>query len=158
MKKEVYDATILTEDHVSIYFNKRKIGVKDLKDYAKLYIEKGNSIAYEERVIKVEKTNFNWKYVICHSDNGFKHMSFVNGVPTRDGGTHVEFIMKQVTSSLLKIGNKKDKNLKLKESDIRNHCMLFLIATIKNPDFANQIKEKLTTSSTKFGFNKFEIS
>lgn len=154
IKKDVYDACLLTDERIKIYFNGgRQLGVKSMKDYVGLYLNKDTTCVYDEFV----KGNYYWKWgVACNTTgiDGFRHVSFVNGVPTVDGGTHVDYVMKQISKGLVS-GLKKD--CRVSEADIRNHTFLFLIATVDKPVFGGQTKEKLTTKATKFGCS-FEIS
>lgn len=158
IQKRVYDATMLTHSGVGIYFNGKKIGVKSLRDFASLYV--GNDKVSGVKVIEeVEpKKGFVWKYCLCLSPNRtFTHVSFVNGMETPDGGTHVNYIINQIVKGLTETANKKNKGLNITENDIKSHCMLFLIATVRNPQFPNQIKEKLSTTAKNFGV-KVDVS
>jgi len=156
MMKDVYDTCILTDPRVNVYWNGNKIGIKNLNDYVSLYVGKDTVRVAEEQsiVVNKNKTKYDWKYIVCQNTtnvDGFRHVSFVNGIPTRDAGTHVDYIVKQITSKLAETANKKNKDLKVREVDIKNHMFLFLIATVKNPSFPNQIKEKLSTKASAFG-------
>lgn len=153
-KKDVYDACLLTDERIKIYFNGgRQIGVKSIKDYMKLFTD--NPVVYDEyNHINKNGTNYHWKWGITSGMDTFKHISFVNGVPTVDGGTHVDYVMKQITKGLM---NTVKKDVKVSETDIRNHSFLFLIATVDKPEFGGQTKEKLATKATKFGCS-FEIN
>lgn len=148
IEKTTIDTAILTDKKISIYFNNEKIPVRDLNTYISLYIGEDSPRVIEENY----NPRFPWAYGIAYSD-GFKHISFVNGTPTRTGGTHVNYLMGQISKGLIEVGNSKRemKEAKLKESDIKNNCFLFLIATVKNPEFPNQIKEELGTKINKFG-------
>jgi len=154
IKKDVYDACLLTDDRIKIYFNGGyKLGVKSMKDYVNLYISKDTVCVYDE----FSSGNYHWKWgVACNTTgiDGFRHVSFVNGVPTIEGGTHVDYVMKQIAKGIV-AGLKKD--CRVSVADIQNHTILFLTATVDKPVFGGQTKEKLTTKATKFGCS-FEIS
>ena len=52
---------------------------------------------------------------------------------------------------------KKDKSLKVKPFQIKNHLWVFVNALIENPTFDSQTKETLTLKQSKFG-SKCELS
>lgn len=161
VRKVVYDTCVLTDNKVGVWFNGEKIGIKNLKDYTSLYVGNETGIAFEE----VEpKKGFTWKYCIARGVcaegarvSTFGHVSFINGVATRDGGTHVDYLMKQIVPQLVTIAGKVERGIKIRDADIRNQCFLVLIATVKNPEFSSQIKDKLTSSEKRFGLD-FKVS
>lgn len=133
-------------DNVSVYFNDEKINIHNLSDYAKLLINKQPFIA-------LQKTR--WNVVISRSrDDIFEHVSFVNGVYTMYGGTHVEYIANQIVE-FVKTKLEKDPDLKggknIKVSDIKKYLLIFVAADIVNPNFDSQSKEILKTPPEKFG-------
>ena len=83
----------------------------------------------------------------CSPDDSYTHVSFVNGIATDNRGTHVDFVMKQVAAhiqTILKKRNKKSTS-SLSRANIRNKCFVFVNATVPNPHFNSQTKERLTT-------------
>ena len=104
---------------------------------------------------------YTWKIGVCTNKTeieGFRHISFVNGTPTPDGGTHVDYIVKMITKSLCDIANKKrESGGKVKEIDIKNNMFLFLMCDIDKPSFTSQSKEKLGTIEKNFG-SKIELN
>jgi len=97
-----------------------------------------------------------WRVGIAPSEGAFTQVSFVNSVETRDGGTHVEYIITQVVNWLREKIRKKHK-IEMKPAEIRSHFTLFIQADIVNPAFSSQTKEKLITEPKDFG-SKFEVS
>ena len=79
-----------------------------------------------------------------------RHISFVNGIATRRGGRHVEYVTRQVLSSFCEIAKKKAK-MDLTPALLKDSIVWFINATIVNPSFDTQTKETLTTTSSKFG-------
>jgi len=73
------------------------------------------------------------------------NISFVNGIDTVQGGTHVDVVSQIVTDELLAMFTKKYKKLDIKAADIKNH-LGFIIFTnsIKNCKFNSQTKERIT--------------
>lgn len=79
------------------------------------------------------------------------HISFVNGIQTRKGGKHVEYIAKQILGDFCEAAKKKKDKLDIKPGQLKDHVVFFVAATIVNPSFDSQTKECLTTVATKFG-------
>jgi DNA topoisomerase-2 len=82
-----------------------------------------------------------------------RHISFVNGIATRRGGKHVEYISKMVLTAFCAALKKK---AKVKLADItpailKDSVVWFINSTIVNPNFDTQTKETLMTPSADFG-------
>ena len=77
-------------------------------------------------------------------------MSFVNSICTTKGGTHVQYIVDQITSRLATVVKKKNKGAEVKPANIRNHLFVFVNSLITNPAFDSQSKETLTTRPNVF--------
>lgn len=138
-EKRVYDlVACLPRNKMKVYFQNELIPVKTFSKYCELYTDE--KIVYE---------NFNesWDIGCAVSNDGFQHISFVNGVVTTDGGTHVDNIVNQISKKIT------EKLKKGTRSVIKNYIYLFLRSTIVNPSFNSQTKEKLTTKASEFGFS-----
>ena len=130
---------------LKVVFNGNGFAFPSFQAYCTLYAE---NLIYEE----VGR----WKVGIAPSEGSFTQVSFVNSVETRDGGSHVEYVIAQVVAWLRERIRKKHK-VDLKPAEIRNHFMVFVQADIVNPAFSSQTKEKLITDVKEFG-SKFEAS
>jgi hypothetical protein len=119
----------------------------NFEDYIKMFTE---TYFYETKKDK------SWSIGVALSENGFQQVSFVNSTDTYDGGTHLDYVLNQIISSLREFFNKKHK-VDIKPSELKNHMFIFLNSTIINPSFSSQTKEKLITESKEFGYT-FEIS
>lgn len=146
IQKRVYDIAG-SNPGIKIYFNGKLVNIKSFEDYIKLYTD---NYFYES---KGDKT---WSVGISLSENGFQQISFANSTDTYDGGTHIDYIMNQIISALRDFFAKKHK-IDIKPSELKNHMFLFLDATIINPSFSSQTKEKLITEVKDFG-STFEVS
>jgi len=122
-----------------IFFNGKLIKIKSFKDYIKHYAEE---FFYE--------TAPEWSIGVALSDNGFQQVSFANSAETSVGGTHVEYIMNQITDKLKDYFSKKHKT-DVRTSELKNHIFLFLNTNVINPAFSAQTKEELITEPKDFG-------
>lgn len=146
IEKRIYDIAACNTG-LKIYLNGDLININSFEDYIKLYAEE---YFYE---FKKDKT---WSLGIALSQNGFQQVSFANTTETYDGGTHVDYIMNQIIVSLREFFLKKHK-VDIKPSELKQHMFLFLDATVINPSFSSQTKEKLITEVKEFG-TTFEVS
>jgi len=146
IEKRIYDIAACNVG-LKIYFNGSLININSFEDYIKLYTEE---YFYEA---KKDKT---WSLGIALSQNGFQQVSFANTTETYDGGTHVDYILNQIIVQMREFFMKKHKT-DVKPSELKQHMFLFLDATVINPSFSSQTKEKLITESKEFG-TSFEVS
>ncbi|MEM4260953.1 MAG: ATP-binding protein [Candidatus Woesearchaeota archaeon] len=133
--------------NLKVYLNGERIQLKSFKDYIEMYAEE-----YE-----FEELPSGWKIGIAHSEDGFQHVSFVNGSETIVGGSHVDFISSDIAEKLRVIFNKKHK-VDVKPSELKQHIILFIDATIVNPKYDSQTKEKLINELPKNLRDKCEVS
>ena len=142
-QKRAYDiAGVLP--NVTIHYNDKPIEMNSFTDYAKLYFEKGQEY--------VSQTCGNSEFVITNSiDDKFKDVSFVNGVHTKNGGKHIDHLLKQIIDNMQKAIKKKYKKAKIRDSFIKDKIAIFLNAEIENPVFSSQTKDALSSKvSDKF--------
>lgn len=146
IEKRVYDLAG-TNPEIKFTFNGTKINFNSFEDYIKFYTK---DYFYESN------KNKTWSIGVALSENGFQQVSFANTTDTYDGGTHVDYVMGQIISSMREFFMKKHK-VDVKPSELKNHMFLFLDATVINPSFSSQTKEKLITEIKDFG-STFEVS
>lgn len=152
LEKRVYDIAICTNKKVNIYFNDTKIKINSFSDYVDLYLTE--DLQKEKMVVEEQR----WKVAICTSpDETFTSVSFVNGINTMNGGTHVTYVINPVIKYVIDKYQKKMKDIPIKANFLKDNMMIFVVALIENPEFKSQAKEELTTKSTKFG-SSFEIT
>ena len=146
IKKRVYDISATTDSKVSVYFNGDKINVKTFDKYIKLYTS--DMIVFD----KIEKNNLLFEYGITSSNNGFQSISFVNGIYTRNGGTHVDLLVNMIIKMILE-----KKKKEMKRNVIKDNMFVFVNARLYNPVFDAQTKEKLLSEPKNWGI-RFELS
>jgi DNA topoisomerase-2 len=81
--------------------------------------------------------------------DGFEAISFVNGINTKDGGSHVDVYIEAIFRPLLEALNKgcKKGSTPLGLKEIKPYFQMFLKSTLINPAFGSQEKNKLVSPS-----------
>ena len=130
---------------LTVSFNDEVFKFMTFSEYCRLYSDKVFS-----------ETSERWSVGISSSNGSMQQVSFVNGVETRDGGTHVDLIASQIVEFVRKRLEKKHK-VSLRPAEIKNHLFVFIRADIINSAFSSQTKEKLITDPRDFG-SKHEVS
>lgn len=131
-KKYLVDTAMITK--VPIYFNDELIPVQSLKEYAQLYSDNP-----EQQTIYIKTADCE---VVLAESNRFEQISFANGVYTSLGGTHVDAWAEELFRPILEKINKKGKP-QLNLRDIKQFFRLFVVASVKKPEFESQSKHKL---------------
>lgn len=134
MKRAVDVAGLNT--HLKVYWNGDRIPTRTFKDYIEMYVPQGEDYTYDETE--------NWKIGVASSDDGFQHISFVNGTHTKIGGTHVMYAGMQIWERIREHIKKKHK-VDIRPSELRQHMTLFIDCSIVNPRYSSQTKEDLIT-------------
>lgn len=146
-EKRTLDLSACTERTVNVKFNGKAIPVKDFESYINLYFgSKTNS----KRVIIQQKR---WKVAFLLNDkfDKFAQFSFVNGLCTESGGTHVNHVVNPVIKDVISELSKKHKDIEIKPNYVKDNLIVFVFALIENPEFKSQSKEELTTKVSDFG-------
>ena len=136
IQKKVIDAAANNLD-IKFYFNNELIKFKSFDDYVALYSDN----------FFTDNTD-DWKVGISESD-GFEQISFINSVETYQGGTHVNYVVDQITTKLREHFKKKHK-VDVKPSDIRNHFRVYIAGTVNRPRFSSQTKENMISLPTEW--------
>lgn len=179
LQKRVYDMAG-TLKGVSVHLNGKKIAISGTKEgnfeaYVKMYTSGLNEVtatgakkaggpnmdllagvglvgAVVEKVVVHGKFGDRWEVAFAVSDHGFQQVSFCNAIATTKGGTHVDYITKQIVASIIEQVNKKNKKAAtVKDHVVRNHISVFVNCLIANPAFDSQTKENMTLGVKKFG-------
>lgn len=150
LHKRVYDICAVTPKIVNVYLNNKKLIFKDFSEYISLYIGDKKTIP---RVIEEQER---WQVGISMSLTGFQSISFVNGINTTDGGTHIDHVINPIIKKLTEIIQEKHKNLTIKPQYVKDNMFVFINCKIENPNFSSQTKEKNITKISDFG-SKFII-
>jgi DNA topoisomerase-2 len=172
-EKRVYDMAGVY-NHITVYLNDKKITFNNFKKYIEMYKlniqtssntddnEDSDDDAVLTETSKTKKTigydiiyedsNPRWKVgVIYAPNNDFKQISFVNGICTYHGGSHVNYIVDNIIDKIKIQIAKKHKDLVIKPSSIKENIIVFISSIIINPAFTSQVKETLKTKINDFG-------
>ena len=143
-QKRVWDANICTTPNCKVKFNGDVLPKQNLDTYAKMHegVENVTSVAGDR-----------WSVCIGPSENGLEQVSFVNGICTTKGGTHVDHVASLVAAGVIEEMAKK---IKLKPQQVKNTFNIFVKATLENPTFSSQVKSECTLKAQDFG-SKFEL-
>lgn len=157
MKKRVYDVAGTTPNRISVSLNGKKILIKNFKDYIDYYLK---DELFEDKIEypKIyENPHERWEVMVTMADSQFQQVSFVNGICTSKGGTHVNHVTEQIVGKIAAHISKKQKDLKLKPNQIKQNLWVFVNCFIENPTFDSQTKENMTLKESFFG-SKCELS
>ena len=143
-QKRVWDANICTTPNCKVKFNGDVLPKQNLDTYAKMHegVENVTSV-----------TGDRWSVCIGPSENGLEQVSFVNGICTTKGGTHIDHVASLVASGII---DEMAKKIKLKPQQVKNTFNIFVKATLENPSFSSQVKSECTLKVQDFG-SKFEM-
>ncbi len=144
MKKRLVDLGFASHSKVKTFYNNAAITIKRTEDYIKLYCSDEQDLP----VFTVDSTCERWSIGFMLS-NGFKQASFVNGIHTSLGGSHVDHVLGIISKEV--IDKLKTKKIDIKPSDVKNKLFIFIKCAITNPVFDSQTKECLKMSKSKFG-------
>ena len=136
---------ISKSEPLKVFFNDEKINVNNFKKYIE--------VSYPDETLYIDDSSERWEVgVLYKPDNGNENISFVNGISTHKGGTHVNNVVDQVVKLLISEHiSKKNKNIKVSHALIKESLVFYINSVIENPAFSSQTKEELNTKVSNFG-------
>jgi DNA topoisomerase-2 len=146
IEKRVYDAVVCTSSNCKVSFQGEKLEQMTTENYAKMYLGESANIA----TLNTER----WSVTVAPSD-GFQQVSFVNGICTSKGGTHVDHVASIIANSIIE--ELASKKVSLKPQNVKNTMFIMVRSTLVNPTFGSQVKSECTLKSQEFG-SKFEAT
>jgi DNA topoisomerase-2 len=136
----VVDAAMLT--NANVYFNDILIPVKTLKDYSSLY-----STVEEKDILHINTPDA--QIVLMPSTHShFQAVSFVNGVYTSLGGTHVDSWVEAAFRPIVKKLMKGKGSVTYNIGDVKKFFRIFVVVRVINPEFESQSKHRLESPVT----------
>ena len=145
----VVDASMLTG--IDVYFNDVLIPVKNLKEYSTLYL--ANSITEDEEKDEENQEQKSEVLFINNKDEQivllpleiastqFEAVSFVNGVYTSMGGSHVDAWCEAIFRPIVQKLTTKTASYTI--GDVKKYFRIFVSVKVVNPEFESQSKHKL---------------
>lgn len=138
-----YEAAMLTG--VNVTFNEEKIKIPSLERWSKIF--------YPNAKIMHFKTEFGDECVVVEKDvddddifkdSELEHMSYVNGLRTRNGGIHVDAWKNAIFLPLAKaLNERRGSKFKADTAALKSYFMFFVRIEIENPKFDSQTKDRM---------------
>lgn len=100
---------------------------------------------------KSDEATVDWALAWSDSANGSLNESYVNLIPTIQGGTHVNGLRSglfEALSEFCELRNLLPRGVKLTADDLWESCQYVLSIKMKEPQFAGQTKERLSSRQT----------
>jgi DNA topoisomerase-2 len=136
-RKYAIDTAMLTK--TAVYFNGELIPVRSLRDYANLYATQDRGEETKDELLFIKTSNCE---VVLTPASEFETISFASGICTPAGGVHVDPWVEALFRPILKKKNK-GKKITVNIREIKRFFRIFVVATVKNPTFESQSKNKL---------------
>lgn len=146
--KRCYDIAACTSSSVNIYLNDKEIKCRDFKEYIKLYYPNDVTDPKDKPKITYEKVNPRWEIGVGFNRSvGDRSVSFVNGISTFQGGTHVTYIVNSIIAKVTAYIKKKKeyKDLKIMAATIKQYLTFFVNCVVEDPGFNSQTKEYMNS-------------
>jgi DNA topoisomerase-2 len=143
--RRAIDIAGISNGRIKVYFNDIKIEVNNFKQYITMY--------YPNQDIIYDDSNERWQVgCIYLPDSNNRVVSFVNSISTHKGGTHVNHVTDKILKPLIEdYIKKKNKDIKVTPSLLKENLVFFVNSLIENPQFSSQSKSEHTTKANKFG-------
>jgi len=148
MCRRVVDVAGCAAGHLTVTLNGKDVSLASFEEYSNMYRHS------DAPPLVYQKINSRWEVGVGLSDSGsFDSVSFVNGMATPRGGTHINAIVQQITS----VVDARVAKLYPELADtvtpgmIRRNLFVSCNALIENPTFDSQMKESLTSNPNSFG-------
>jgi DNA topoisomerase II len=148
MCRRAIDAAGCAAGKLLVTLNGEDVSLSSFSDYCLLYRSSTAPPLF------FKKLNARWHVCVGLSESGsLEAISFVNGMATTRGGTHVNALVNQITKHIHAVVTKLKPDLaeSITPPLIRRNLFLCVDAQIENASFDSQMKEFLTSSPETFG-------
>lgn len=154
----ILELAAMVGSDVKVLWNGTPCGINNFEKYMKLFLNERSqtgSHVYEDYGQRWQVGAILTSSLYTEDDASTgqvpdeRHVSFVNGILTRKGGKHVEYVSRHILTDFCEAAKKK--KVDVKPGQIKDKIVLFINSTIVNPSFDSQTKECLTTPVAKFG-------
>lgn len=131
--KDQLQTLAVTFPEIQFKFNNERIH-GNFKKYAK---------QFDENAIVMETDNI--QFAIGSSADGFRHLSYINSIHTKAGGTHIDYVIEELVNELMPAIKRKYK-VDVNKARIKECITLLLfVKGFPNARFDSQTKERLTS-------------
>ena len=144
IEKRVWDAAFCTTGNCKVSFQGSEIKSPSTEEYMRMLHPGADTV--------VNVTTPRWSVSVAPSDAGFQQVSFVNGICTTKGGTHVDHVANMISNGII---DELAKKIKLRPQQVKNTLFVLVKSTLVNPSFSSQIKSECTLKAQEFG-SRFE--
>lgn len=166
MKRRVVDIAGCAGGKMTVTLNGEVISFSGFEDYVNLYRQPLDTSALLPPTL-YHKLNSRCEVVVGLSEKkSLESISFVNGMNTSRGGSHVDVIARQISQYIADYINTKmakqfdrlqaQAPINITSRMVRRHLFLCVNSLIENPSFDSQMKECLTSNPENFG-SHFEL-
>jgi DNA topoisomerase-2 len=136
-EKRTWDAAMWCSK-CKVSFNGRILKVNSLEEFAKQHV---GDVPVAKMHTGASEQGSSLDIIVAHSTSGaYQQCSWVNGIATTKGGTHVDKVTKALTDEIAK-----DKRVTVKPAQIKAALFVFVRAVIVNPTFSSQTKAECTS-------------
>jgi len=176
IKRRIYDLSACNPK-LKVFLNGTRVEIYHFKDYVKLFYlnrdlsqiseenpetdvntetpisEDQNQMNHPERQFFYKRIEEGWELAVGTAiGEEFSQLSFVNSIATVQGGTHVNYLLYQLSKKISEYITKNypDLQLTIHPAMVQNHIAIFLNCMIENPTFDSQTKETLTVKQSTF--------
>lgn len=139
ISKRVYDIAGCNPN-IRVHLNGKLIPYKKFGDYVSAYVQD----------YIIEETDDFSVAVAASQNDAFSHVTFVNGVNTYNGGTHVDYVVNNIVNKLREMIKKKHK-IDVKPNIIKQQIFLIMKCRINAPAFNSQTKEFMCSEVRDYG-------
>lgn len=127
LEKRIYDAAAWTTAKVN------DLEAQNFEKYVRMYTD----------LPLVKYKDDRWEVFVAPSPDGFRQVSFVNGICTTQGGTHIDHI----TATIVNDVRKSFKDITVHQ--VKQSLWLFVKCVAVNPTFSSQAKTEMTSRNIK---------
>jgi len=129
IEKRVQDASFCVGGRCKVFFQDQEVPVPVIENTVSMKSDR-------------------WVVHVAPSRDGFRQVSYVNGVCTTKGGTHVDHVVSLITSGIIEeLGNK----INLRPAQVKETLSVVIKATLVNPTFTSQVKSECSLPVKEFG-------
>ena len=142
VEKRTWD-TAMWCSKAQVYFNTKLLKVQSLAEYAHAHTGTATiAKMHTESARGASEQSSSFEVVVAHSTSGgFQQCSWVNGICTTKGGSHVDKVVKVLCDAI--VADKRCATLK--PAQIKASLFVFVRAVIVNPTFSSQTKAECTS-------------